>query len=333
MSTPRARRQSAKRPTSDGFTLVELLVVIAIIGVLIALLLPAVQAAREAARRSSCLNNLKQLGLALHHFHDSRRSFPPGRGGPAPTVFSAQAYLLPYVEQGGLHSQINFSLAPTNLGIAGKVYSGAANAAAAAEVVATLQCPSDPAGGRVAGSTFGGTNYVACAGSGMLGNGTLNLADGAFFTMSKTRFADLLDGSSHTVAFSERQLGTGAATTQLAANEIPLYILELGPGIDVSPGACAALATGEWYAERGAKWILGNYGNTIYNHYHPPNARDWDCMNLAQQKGQMGARSYHPGGVNVLLCDGSVRFVADGIDLGIWRAAATRALNEPEQLP
>jgi prepilin-type N-terminal cleavage/methylation domain-containing protein len=132
---------------SAGFTLVELLVVIAIVGVLMAL--------------TACGNNLRQLGLALQQFHDARGQFPPGRGGPAPTVFSPQAYLLPYVEQGGLHGQLDLKSAPTNLTIAGIPYSGATNAAAAAQAVPILQCPSDPVAGRVQGSTFGGTNYVA----------------------------------------------------------------------------------------------------------------------------------------------------------------------------
>ena len=99
-----------------GFTLVELLVVIAIIGILIALLLPAVQAAREAARRAQCSNNLKQIGLALQHFHEAKRHFPPGRGGPPPKIFSALAYLLPYVEETALYGQLDLAMAPTTSG-------------------------------------------------------------------------------------------------------------------------------------------------------------------------------------------------------------------------
>jgi len=308
------RTRFARKPA--GFTLVELLVVIAIVGVLMALVMPAVQMAREAGRRTACGNNLRQLGLALQQFHDARGQFPPGRGGPAPTVFSPQAYLLPYVEQGGLHGQLDLKSAPTNLTIAGVSYSGATNAAAAAQAVPILQCPSDSASGRVQGSTFGGTNYVACVGSGTVGNGTLVRADGVFYLMSRVRFADLRDGSSHTAACSERTLGAG------------LYILELGNGVDVSIGSCGSRGTGGWYSQRSAKWILGNYGNTLYNHFYAPNALEWDCMNQAQQKGFMAARSNHPGGVQLLCCDGSTRFVADAINLAIWRGLATRSGGE-----
>ena len=157
----------------------------------------------------------------------------------------------------------------------------------------------------------------------------MNLADGVFYTNSSIGFRDLVDGSSHTAAFSERMLGTGLAQSTTTPDQPALYILELGNGIDVSVAACAALGTGSWYAQRGAKWILGNYGNTLYNHFYTPNAAQWDCMNQAQQKAQMGPRSNHPGGVNVLFCDGSVRFALDAIDVTVWRGAATRAGGEP----
>jgi prepilin-type N-terminal cleavage/methylation domain-containing protein/prepilin-type processing-associated H-X9-DG protein len=322
-----------RRSPRGAFTLVELLVVIAIIGILIALLLPAVQSAREASRRIACANNLKQLGLAMHQFHDSRGRFPPGRGGPPPTVFSPQAYILPFVEQGGLYGQLDLTSAPMNLTIAGVSYSGAANATAAAQAVPVLQCQTDPAAGVVPGLPYGGTNYVACSGSGAVTFGTLNGADGVFFTMSTIRFADLVDGSSHTAAFSERMLGTGLTLATLSTADVGFYILELGNGIDVSIGTCASLGTGDWYSQRSAKWILGNYGNTLYNHYYTPNAAHWDCMNQAQQKGLMAARSNHPQGVNLLFCDGSARFIIDAVDLTVWRAAATCQGGEPVDLP
>lgn len=307
------------------------MVVIAIIGVLMALVLPAVQAAREASRRGSCANNLKQIGLALHQFHDAQQQFPPGRGGPGALVFSPQAYLLPFVEQNGLYNKLDLNSAPTKLVIAGVTYSGDANAAAAAEAVGLLQCPSDPASGRVPGSTFGGTNYVASSGSGAIDNGTLVRADGIFFRMSNVRFRDLMDGTSSTVAFSERTLGNGMAL----ATSIPydgLYILELGKNVDVSVANCATKGTGGWYSQRSAKWILGNYGNTLYNHFYTPNSTNWDCMNQAQQKGFLAARSYHPGGVQVLLCDGSVRLVADQVEAALWQGMATRAGREVVEL-
>ncbi len=307
--------------------------VVAIVGILIGLLMPAVQAARESSRRSACGNNLKQLGLAQHSFYETKQGFPPGRGGPAPTVFSPQAYLLPFVEQGGLHSQLDFSAAPTRLVIAGITYSGAANAKPAAQQLPVLQCASDPRAGQVPGSAFGATNYVACVGSGTYKYGTLDRADGVYFLRSRVRFADLIDGSSNTAAFSERMLGPGVSEMTPLPPDTGLYILELGTGVDVSPDSCATLGTGDWYGQRGAKWILGNYGNTLYNHYYVPNAAEWDCMSLPQQKGFFTARSYHPKGVNVLFCDGSTRFVADSVERSIWRAMSTRCGYEVAEMP
>jgi prepilin-type N-terminal cleavage/methylation domain-containing protein/prepilin-type processing-associated H-X9-DG protein len=329
----RQRKCRAAEIASAGFTLVELLVVIAIIGVLISLLLPAVQSAREASRRSACANNLKQLGLALHQFHDTNGRFPPGRGGPPPTVFSPQAYLLPFVEQSGLYAELDFTAAPTPLAIAGISYSGATNNAAAISTVPVLQCPTDPAAGRVPESTYGGTNYVANTGSGTVVNGTLVQSDGVFYLTSAVKFSDLVDGSSHTAGFSERTLGTGLTVTSLSAGDSGLYILELGNGIDASVATCASLGTGDWYSQRSAKWILGNYGNTLYNHFYIPNTTQWDCMNQPQQKGFMAARSNHPSGVNVLFCDGSTRFAANTVDPTVWRGVSTCAGSETADVP
>ncbi len=305
--------------------------VIAIVGVLVALLLPAVQAAREASRRSSCVNNLKQLGVALQNFHAAQRRFPPGRGGPAPMVFSAQAYLLPYVEEGSLEGQIDFMSAPTNLVIAGVSYSGNANKPAAEQVVRVLACPSDVAEGRVAGSNFGGTNYVANAGSGTLNFGSLTNADGVFYIRSKIDFRKLTDGSTNTVAFSERQLGNGQPQPAASRENNQLVIWEVNSSMPFGPTPCEAAVSGSWYIQRGAKWILGNYGNTVYNHYYVPNSQQWDCMNLPQQMALTAARSNHTGGVNVSFCDGSVRFVVDDVRLEVWRAAATRSGGEPPE--
>lgn len=311
-----------------AFTLIELLVVIAIIAILVGLLLSAVQQAREAARRLSCANNLKQIGLALHNYQSTHRRFPPGRGATLPGVFSAQAYLLPYIEQNNLQHRIDFSAAPTTFSIPGTVFDGSRNYAAASATVTLFLCPSDAGTGRVPGSEFGATNYVANAGSGTVAFGSLRAADGVFYLGSAIDFADILDGASHTTAFSERLLGSGEPATATPHAASQRYMWELPGRSDTTPAACNATASGAWFSERGAKWILGNYGNTIYNHYYPPNASEWDCMNMRQQKALATARSFHSGGVQILVCDGHVRFVGGNVDLQIWRGVATRAGGE-----
>ena len=140
-------------------TLVELLVVIAIISVLMSLLLPAVQSAREAARRITCQNNLKQLGLAMQNHHAAYQSFPPGRGTPFPATFSALAYLLPFCE-GLVYKQIDFGSPPITFTLAsGKVLDGSRNFSAATTRMSLFGCPSDPNHrGRICGSDFAATN-------------------------------------------------------------------------------------------------------------------------------------------------------------------------------
>jgi len=313
------------KPTR-GVSLIEMLVVMAIVSLLAALLLPALGAAREAARRTTCLNNLKQIGLALHLHADARRQLPPGRGVPLPRIFSPQAYLLPYLERESVGALIDFTAAPVSFDTPAALYDGGRNHAAATTVVNTFACPSDPAGGRVPSLPYGGTNYAATTGSGLVGYGSIQAADGLFFSGSATRFADILDGTAHTAAFAERTLGDGQiASVEWLRASPPM--LEL-PGSDPTPDVCAVPASGNWYGERGAKWILGNYGNTLYNHYYPPNADRWDCLNKQQQKALTAARSYHPGGVTCLLADGSVRVVADSLNLAVWRSLATRSSGE-----
>jgi prepilin-type N-terminal cleavage/methylation domain-containing protein/prepilin-type processing-associated H-X9-DG protein len=304
-----------------GFTLIELLVVIAIIAILIGLLLPAVQKVREAAARMQCSNNLKQLGLALHGYNDALGSFPGARDSwPAP--FSAQAHLLPFVEQANLRNLVNFT---PPAGAGDLTYTGA-NAAAAAFVVKLFLCPSDSASGKVPGSAYGGTNYVCSVGTGLSSAGVYNgdyvTGDGVFLLRQPIRITDITDGTSNTAAFSEALLGDG----QTGGTDVRREAIVLGGSSPTTPGACGGGSGNGTY--NGNIWINGGYWATAYNHYFLPNASTWDCLNTANNFGLKAARSMHTNGVNVLLCDGSVHFIANGIGLGTWRALATRSGGE-----
>jgi prepilin-type N-terminal cleavage/methylation domain-containing protein len=185
-----------------GFTLVELLVVIAIIGVLVALLLPAVQAAREAARRSQCQNNLKQIALSLHNYESTFLVFPPGdcsvnRGAGDIPQASTHAFILPFLEGGNSYSTFNFNF---------QVNGNAANNQARVQVIKTYHCPSDPAGTKINSVsslvTASSANYMQCLGSTAVQRPVAStgpsMYHGIFFTNSSIRFAQIADGTSNT---------------------------------------------------------------------------------------------------------------------------------------
>ncbi len=304
-----------------AFTLIELLVVIAIIAVLIALLLPAVQAAREAARRSQCINNLKQLGIALHGYHDAWNALPPC-DYIYPFNFPTHVGLLPYMEQQALYNQCRF------YNVDGKTPNAwtGLNLTVAQTKVAVFQCPSDFGG--VPGSTSAGTSYSSCAGTGFDPNvgdydGNYTTIDGAFTQQKYFSFAGITDGLSNTAAFSESVYGDGTPDgTAIAGTVDPSKLAILLPG-----GTLTSLANckgGTYTGQRNVLWTLGGYVNSVYNHFTTPNSPTLDCFNVYDNPGLKAARSRHPGGVNLGLCDGSVRFVKNSVSLITWKALATR---------
>jgi len=318
----RQNRQGTLRHRKDrsvrirrAFTLIELLVVIAIIAILIGLLLPAVQKVREAASRMTCTNNLKQLGLALHSYHDTLGSFPGGRD-PWPAPFSAQAHLLPFVEQQNLQNLVNFSLA-TSTG---------PNLTAAQTPIKLLTCPSDPGGGRVSGSAFGGNNYAGNVGSG-INAGDYVTGDGVFLLKHPLGIRDITDGTSNTAAFSEICLGNGT-TGGAGPNDPRHQFIQLSGSTPATPAACTPGA-GTWDGMRGDRWINGGYLSTLYNHFALPNAPGvYDCINAANNYGLATARSWHTSGVNMMFCDGSVHFISNSVSSYTWQALGTRSGGE-----
>ncbi len=329
------------RARAAGFSLVELLVVIAIIGILIALLLPAVQAAREASRRSSCQNNLRQIGVALHNFEQTFKKLPTGSDSkPYPDNpanahtfyrWSTLAYLAPYLEQGAAFDQLdlklplynNFAVTPQNV-------------AGAAKVIPTFLCPSDS--DTPVAKNFGPTCYAACAGTGV-GGGSPFDADGVFFVNSELRLARITDGTSHTVAFSESVLGSGKEnhSDPLLVDHQTMYAFVFTTPL--TEAACSSATKWNVTNRRGFAWVNGEYRCALYNHYLPPNVKRCDCIANRitggldvryAPYGWRAARSRHPGGVNVLLVDGSGHFAADTIDLAVWQALATRDGGETD---
>jgi prepilin-type N-terminal cleavage/methylation domain-containing protein/prepilin-type processing-associated H-X9-DG protein len=315
--------------TRRGFTLVELLVVIAIVAILAGLLVPAVQKARETAARAKCQNNLKQLGIAQHGYHDARDAFPPGyRTGVTPQYpalpafllrWSAQAELTPFIEQSNLYGSLDLTI-PLYSSPAGTVFP--VNQPGVAHPVPLFFCPSDQGYGP--DPAFGPTNYVACLGSGA-GGGTRTESDGVFFNNSAVRRADVRDGLSNTALMSEQILGRGGPAVTDPSQVDVRYVYGQRPlHQPVSDLFCQAVTT--WLTDRGSRWADGEVQYGLYDHHYPPNAKAWDCV--AIEFSWKAARSAHPGGVNLLLGDGSVRFVSDRVNPATWQALGSRAGDE-----
>jgi prepilin-type N-terminal cleavage/methylation domain-containing protein/prepilin-type processing-associated H-X9-DG protein len=323
-----------------GFTLIELLVVIAIIGILVALLVPAVQKVREAASAAQCVNNLKQIGLALSHYNDAKKMYPPGYvdGNTDPNStpdndvgpsWGWAAFLLPYLEQGNVYNQIHFNV-PVGTGV---------NAEISQLTLPIYQCPSDPyqqafdvydSSFTTPITTLAHGNYVGCVGweecfngaGGNPQNGTGTDGEpggfgvggvGVFYRNSHTRIADVTDGLSNTIFVGERSANHSPSTWTgaVAGGRCPAWMA-------IQPPSPYAPPPGPLYdnADFGEALVLAHCNAT-----HVPSADfpiyDPDTF-----------YSTHPGGANFLFGDGSVHFLTSNINPDTYQALSTIAGGE-----
>jgi len=328
----------SSRNTQSGFTLVELLVVVAIIGVLVALLLPAVQAAREAGRRSQCANNLRQIAIAALNYEQANKRLPAGRTVPKP--WSQHVRLLPFLEQSAVYGMVDFDEK-----IGGEQF----------EILRKQQmdvflCPSDPEdrlqdlGDDEAQWDWGRNSYRGNSGNDvgrMTGAGSaaeqVEQNNGVFVTNKWIKLSQITDGTSHTAMFSEMVRGDGddqnvetpgdwfrISEANLTAQQVYTACLAVDP--------YTMNTKQSQFSKSGRNWVRGNYATTRYNHIMPPNERS--CarkdgggslgVSVNDNGGATTASSRHSGGVNLARVDGSVQFVADDIDLSAWRALGSR---------
>lgn len=302
-----------------GFTLVELLLAIAIVGLLLALLMPAVQWSRESSRRAACGSNMRQIGLALSNYESTHASFPAG----SCVGMSFHVNLLPYLERGDLYERVQF--APDGAAFLENV------------PLRVLICPSDgtPAVLPNEASGVAGTNYAGCSGVWGFENGfdgVLRYCEdmGLPFKVGFVRPSDILDGTSQTIAVSEILRANGDPPQRLRAFwNTPHYFV---PGqIDALAAECGSIPeNAPAYGWRGDGWTLGTpwpragLSHTLYAHVLTPNGPS--CANRSGvPNAATTAASAHPGGVQSLFADGHLEYVSESITSAVWRERATRA--------
>jgi len=347
--------RGSHRPTR-GFTLIELLVVIAIIAVLIALLLPAVQSAREAARRAQCVNNLKQIGIAIHNYISANNTLPIGSvferlnpvdcnpsNGINQIGWSQFEQILNYTEQQSIYNAINFNLSPgvSPGGLYYGVDAGAANYTAMSATVASFVCPSDTGFTPLTYSGTPNNGYAQCSYAGMSGTydiwdfwcicpptstvpscrqgGVWPNNDGVFYRDYAVRLASITDGTSNTIAVGEFARFKNDPDQNDNQWNRALYFVSAYSATTSRPEGIASSAP-----KINAPFQPNNYTPTSiyypYNGSFPTGDYDSWCFSnngvYALMLGQFGFRSQHPGGANFLFADGSVHFLKETIDMG-----------------
>lgn len=295
-----------------GLTLVELLVVVAVIGLLVGLLLPSVQSARESARRIQCANNLRQLGLAVNAYASAVGVLPPGHIGQG---YSLHARLLPHLEQSTLYNAINFDISASRTG------PDSENHTASKVSLSAFLCPSDGV------YAPGATNYVGNVGIGVQKykyNGVFSVVSPG--SPPSIGHQSITDGTGTTAAIAEWLIGkyqsreprrtVFVTPTELTEPEQFQQFVDTCRSLDPA----RASVNGAW---KGREWLTGSLGSTLYNHTLPINENS--CTNFVMvQQGAWTAGSLHPGGAHCLFVDGHVRFLRDSIAMQVWHALGSR---------
>lgn len=332
-----------------GFTLVELLMVMVIIGILVALLLPAIQAAREAARRTQCINNLRQVGLAVLTYENAMKEFPFGKGpsyagAPVYARWSVHSQILSYLEQANLEDTIDVRFPPETPGMGGPVVNfmpawqnpNRENSIACRTMLPVFLCPSDSV---VAPLDWPGqNNYVANQGGMYMCDNTEDNPStddpldvgrvGVLYYLSRVKA--IKDGNSNTALFSEKLRGDGTPNFRT-----DMFMMQNEKTLDAWYQACDSA---NLYNEtplmhkQGASWCMGEMCCTTYNHVSRPNTYTFAGMGFSGGMKNMAMQgppsSNHPRGVNLVMGDASARFIRNNIDLLIWRAIGTRQGRE-----
>lgn len=332
------------RPQRAGFTLIELLVVIAIIAVLIGLLVPAVQKVREAANRMTCSNNLKQMAIAMHSYHDANGKFPMNNTGPSASNttgwsgwhrLSAHYKILPYVEQESLFKQFDLVNASW----------GALQGGPMQIEVKTFKCPSSNPNQKSPANGWGGpgSNYGWCTGSSVFTAGSANStnANGIIVFSSENRMADITDGTSNTILAGEMLSGSGS--TSPAMFPFDIFYVNDGPFAAIANKAFPTQAEVDTIGNSAKTSPVGSRANNgnlwaWYSHYQsaintavtpnwqypsaggnccPGGAHDWGY-------GLTPPRSQHSGGVNVAMGDGSLKFMRNSVNLLTFQQLGNR---------